>query len=155
MSFRDPLRSTLRKRKQLSIDGTVGGIEYNRSFRRYNPSQFDHLLRLDQPHPAQAYDPDPGHPDFPESQYEPYEWDVRGHATPPIRFEIPSEAHVEAPPPYDASLMTDDLAQHRVIAPGRILQRHPVPYDDQACGRDDIQPLIANAGGHVHVLRGI
>jgi hypothetical protein len=111
MSFRDPLRGALRKRKQLSIDGTVAGVEYSRSRRRYNPRPFDHKLRLDLPHPAQAYDPDPGQPDFPESQYEPYEWDVRAHTTPPIRFEMPGEAHVEGPPPYEAPLMTDELFQ--------------------------------------------
>jgi len=57
------------------------------------------------------YEPDPGNPEFPEPDYQPYEWEMSPHPTPPLRASLPELPELEdaSPPDYNACPMTDGL----------------------------------------------
>lgn len=101
--------SHYRKRKQISLDGSAAGVEYNRYHRGYNRSVFDNPIATGSPRPAEAYEPDPGPMETRESDYQPYEPEMPfRRPTPPFRMPLPEEPEPEKPPEYDASLITDE-----------------------------------------------
>ncbi len=59
--------------------------------------------------PAQLYDPDPGRPEFCETEYQPYLWEMPLHPTPLLRAPLPDEPERPEPPDYNACLMTEEL----------------------------------------------
>ena len=103
--------SRYRKRKQLSIDGTVAGLEHNEWRGVYDKPALRPSRSSGPPAPAQLYDPAPGDPQFPGSHYQPYEWENHIHPTPQLRVPPRETPEIERPPDYNDSLMTDDLLQ--------------------------------------------
>ena len=59
----------------------------------------------------EMYNPDPGRPDFPESNYEQYQWDMSRHTTPPLRVELPEAPAAERLPHYNDCLIAEDSFQ--------------------------------------------
>ena len=92
------------RRRSLSLDGSVPGIEYNRQHRPYNLNAFHGTPQVGTPQPFQAYEPDPGSPEFRESQYEGYQWSMDGHPTPPLRLDPVEKPPVEHAPTYAAGV---------------------------------------------------
>lgn len=114
MGFLPPLRSDLshyRKRKQISLDGTVAGIECNHYRRGYDKPLFGHSSSTGPALPDLMYDPHPGLPEFHEPEYRAYEADLPQLRTPPIGSPLPDFPDVESPPRYSACLMTNELFQ--------------------------------------------
>lgn len=129
MSLSGPLRDEFfryRKRKQISLDGSVGGLEHHRLRGEYAAADIGPWGL-----PPQAYEPHPGLAQFPESEYEAYQGEmVAPLPTPPIRLNAPSPANVEPSPDYDACLMTDELyLQAMREVNGQPAPQEPVPFD--------------------------
>jgi len=102
-----------RRRRSLSLDGNVPGIEYNRQHRPYNLGAFHGPPQGGSPQSFQAYEPDPGSPEFHESQYEGYQWSMDGHPTPPLRPDPIERPPVEHAPTYAAGVrLSEFMSEH-------------------------------------------
>lgn len=159
MSHLPPLRNELsmhRKRKQISIDGTVAGIDFNRArgdyaelpvnFGRPGSAPADYLGPM-----PQDYRPHPGFTDSSRPEYEQYEWGMQQHPTPPLRAPLPELPEVERPPNYNACLMTNELfeqAMQECVAYPDIPEPIPVDHDVRAQGimnsQDTLEDLVAD-----------
>ena len=65
-----------RRGKKLSLDGSVPGVEHNRYHGGYNRSSFENQRQAGSSQPFEAYDPDPGGMELPDTSYEQYQWDM-------------------------------------------------------------------------------
>lgn len=111
--------NTHRKHNQLSLDGTVAGLERPHHYRQFtpplsSPSHVPHSPWHEYPGgPARSYEPLPGFMDLPEPEYEEYVPHTAFHCTtPPLRIgarvvSVPAPK----PPDYNDGLMTDMLLQ--------------------------------------------
>lgn len=108
MSLSDFLRSSRsndRPREHISLDEVLGDVEPRERYRDAlgGPAAYGAPARTG------LYDPEPGRPEFCESDYQPYLWEMPVHPTPLLRAPLPDEAGPPGPPDYDACLMTDEL----------------------------------------------
>jgi len=92
-------------RGHIPLDDTLGRVEHGPSHR----GVFGQSVAWNVPGTADLYDPDPGRPEFRESEYQPYLWEIPLHPTSLLRAPLPNEPERPEPPDYNACLMTDEL----------------------------------------------
>ena len=124
MSLSKPLRDEsfrYRKRKQISVDGSVAGIEYGRPRGEYvtaDPGPWG-LPPKEYVGPSpQDYEPRPGFAQFPEAGYEVYNPPMPHHLTPMIRDPGPEPVRPEFMPDYDDCPMTDPFFERAMADAG-------------------------------------
>lgn len=145
MSLFKPLRDQsfrYRKRKQISLDGTVSGLELGRMRGGYHfPGEIRQetigptVYHQYPSPPPREYEPHPGFADFPESEYDTYHANISPAPIDCPRHAAPSARplHKPPPPPYRASLMTNELfteAMQEVISKRDSEPSEPVPFDN-------------------------
>jgi hypothetical protein len=115
MSLSKPLRDEsfrYRKRKQISLDGSVPGIDSSRPRGDYVSADLGPwgLPPREYVGPLpQEYEPHPGFAQFPETDYETYAPQMPRHLTPMLRDPGPEPVPPEPMPRYNDCLMTDEL----------------------------------------------
>ena len=133
-----------RRRKKLSLDGTVPGIVYNRHHGGHRPASFpiDNLARGPAPqdymcfHPD-GYEPHPGEAIFFEPDYAPYQADLPHLAPDELHFPAPAFQPEPDQVEYDDLLMTDEMLDQvlgEVPYPPDAVD--PVPFDNDVMAED-------------------
>lgn len=166
MGMPGPLRSSLsqyRKRKQLSLDGTIGGIESNRyrpGLGSACPGQTNVRRRGDPPgdyasrHPD-AYDPHPGEAVSPDSLYSPYRADMvnRTHdeiGAPVAGFESDGDRSMDGTPPIGPDLARW-LLRRFVSNPPSQAAPDAIPLDHEVTFEGPAGPTVDPPVGSQHV----
>ena len=144
MSYLRPLRDELlrhRKRKQISLDGSVPGVESGRPQGDYVTADLGPWGLLPRayvgPSP-QDYEPHPGFAQVPDAEYETYDPGLPHHRTPMLRDPGPEPVRSESVPNYDDCRMTDPLLE-RALADEGI---HLLPAEP--AGTDSLENLAAS-----------
>ena len=130
-----------RKRKQISLNGTVAGVQSSRPRGRPVMAELGPWGSAPQeyiPPLSQSYDPPPGFADFPESEYDTYESRMPHSFTPRIRDPGPERLPIsDATPGHDDSLMTDAMfvqglleMLHPYLSPG------PIPAESDVTAQE-------------------
>ena len=136
MSLSKPLRDEFfrnRKRKQISLDGSVAGIEYGRPRGDYvtaDPGPWGLPPKEFVGPSPQDYEPHLGVAQFPEAEYETYDPGMPHHLTPMIRDLVPEPVRPEFVPDYDDCRMTDPFLERALADAGdQVRSAEPVEAD--------------------------
>ena len=138
MSFSDPFPSSLSnyRKSWSSLDNAMARFKFDDPVAFYAQGS-SHL-----------YDPDPGRPEFHESQYVAYEWETEQHPTLPLR--IPLAETPPGPPDYNDCLMNQVLFEWAMQhLPAEEVEPIAPPVGDMPTGAHalDLSPLEQLVGG--------